>query len=164
MKSDLGESVSLTVLEDTDVVYLVRFPADRVMTVSMDVGSRRPAYCTAMGRVLLGELPEAEARASSIESELKAHTPRTIVDKEALMEEFRKARQTGYAIIDQELEDGLVAVSVPLRDATGRVLAAANVCGHSSYLSVDDLETRCLPALRDCVARISRSLVGSSAI
>ena len=164
LKAELGESVSLTVLESTDVVYLVRFPANRVMTLSMEVGSRRPAYCTAMGRALLGELPEAEARRILDASDLKAHTPRTVIDKEALMEEFRKARQLGYATIDQELEDGLVAVSVPLRDAKGAVLAAANVCGHSSYLSVDDLETRCLPALRDCVARISRSLVWPSAL
>jgi IclR family transcriptional regulator, pca regulon regulatory protein len=164
LKAELGESVSLTVLESVDVVYLVRFPANRVMTLSMEVGSRRPAYCTAMGRALLGELPEAEARRILDASDLKTHTPRTVTDKEALMEEFRKAHRMGYATIDQELEDGLVAVSVPLRDAKGAVLAAANVCGHSSYLTVGDLETRCLPALRDCVARISRSLVWPSAL
>ena len=65
----------------------------------------------------------------------------------------------GYAIIDQELEDGLVAASVPLRDSRGTVLAAVNVCGHASHLGTDDLEKRCLPALRDCAQRISRSLV-----
>ena len=107
-------------LEDTDVVYVARFPADRVMTVSMDVGSRRPAYCTAMGRVLLGELPEPRRARILDRSLLVAHTPRTVVDKEALMEEFRKARRQGHAIVDQELEDGLVAVSVPLRDCTRR--------------------------------------------
>ena len=95
LKTTLSESVSVTMLEDTDVVYVARFQADRVMTVSMDVGSRRPAYCTAMGRVLLGELPEPEARAILDRSELVAHTPRTLVDKEALMEEFRKARRQG---------------------------------------------------------------------
>jgi IclR family pca regulon transcriptional regulator len=162
LKADLGESVSLTVLENADVVYLIRFPANRVMTLTMEVGSRRPAYCTAMGRALLGELQEPDARRILEASELKAYTSHTITEKDALMEAFRKARRQGYAIIDQELEDGLVAVSVPLRDARGIVLAAANVCGHSSYLSVDDLETRCLPALRDCVARISRSLVWPS--
>ena len=75
------------------------------------------------------------------------------------MDEFRKARRQGYAIIDQELEDGLVAASVPLRDSRGGVLAAVNVCGHASHLGTDDLEKRCLPALRDCAQRISRSLV-----
>ena len=155
----LTESVSVTVLEDTDVVYVARFQADRVMTVSMDVGSRRPAYCTAMGRVLLGELPEPEARAILDRSQLVAYMPRTVIDKEALMEEFRKARRQGHAIIDQELEDGLVAASVPLRDCNGVALAAVNVCGHASQLTLDDLERRCLPALRECVHRISRSLV-----
>jgi IclR family transcriptional regulator, pca regulon regulatory protein len=164
LKTDLGESVSLTVLENADVVYLVRFPANRVMTLTMEVGSRRPAYCTAMGRALLGELPETEARRILDASDLKRHTHRTIVEKEALMEEFRRAHRLGYATVDQELEDGLVAVSVPLRDARGVVLAAANVCGHSSYLTVSDLETRCLPALNDCVARIARSLVWPSSI
>jgi IclR family pca regulon transcriptional regulator len=159
LKASLGESVSVTVLEDTEVVYLAKFPADRVMTLSMDVGSRRPAYCTAMGRALLGELPEPEARRILDASDIRAWTDRTVTDREALMAEFRKARRQGYAVIDQELEDGLVAVSVPLRDANGDVLAAANVCGHSSHLTVADLEARCLPALRDCVQRISRSLV-----
>jgi IclR family pca regulon transcriptional regulator len=159
LKTTLTESVSVTMLEDTDVVYIARFPADRVLTVSMDVGSRRPAYCTAMGRVLLGELPELEVRAILDRSLLVAHTPRTVVDKGALMEEFRKARRQGHAIVDQELEDGLVAASVPLRDCHGAVLAAVNVCGHASQLALDDLERRCLPALRDTVNRISRSVV-----
>jgi IclR family pca regulon transcriptional regulator len=159
LRTTLTESVSVTVLEDTDVVYLARFQPDRVMTVSMDVGSRRPAYCTAMGRVLIGELPEPEARAILDRSQLVAYLPRTLVDKEALMEEFRKARREGHAIVNQELEDGLVAASVPLRDCNGVVLAAVNVCGHAALLTLDDLERRCLPALRECVHRISRSLV-----
>jgi IclR family transcriptional regulator, pca regulon regulatory protein len=159
LKTTLTESVSVTMLEDTDVVYIARFPADRVLTVSMDVGSRRPAYCTAMGRVLLGELPELEARAILDRSHLVAHTPRTVVDKEALMEEFRKARRQGHAIVDQELEDGLVAASVPLRDCNRAMLAAVNVCGHASQLTLDDLERRCLPALRETVSRISQSVV-----
>ena len=136
LKVSLCESVSVTILEDADVVYLARFPADRVMTLSMDVGSRRPAYCTAMGRVLIGELPEDEARRILDQSLLQKYTPNTIVDRDALMDEFRKARRQGYAIIDQELEDGLVAASVPLRDSRGAVLAAVNVCGHASHLSV----------------------------
>ena len=159
LKVSLCESVSVTILEDADVVYLARFPADRVMTLSMDVGSRRPAYCTAMGRVLIGELPDDEARRILDQSLLQKYTPNTIVDRDALMDEFRKARRQGYAIIDQELEDGLVAASVPLRDSRGAVLAAVNVCGHASHLGTDDLEKRCLPALRDCAQRISRSLV-----
>lgn len=159
LKAELGESVSVTALEGTEVVYLARFPADRVMTLSMEVGSRRPAWCTAMGRVLLGELPEEEARRVLAASRLKAYTRDTVTDPDALIEEFRKARRQGYALIEEELEDGLVAVSVPLRDARGEAVAAANVCGHSSHLSITDLEKRCLPALQDCVARISRSLV-----
>jgi IclR family pca regulon transcriptional regulator len=159
LRTALTESVSVTVLEDTEVVYVARFQADRVMTVSMDVGSRRPAYCTAMGRVLLGELHELEARAILDRSQLVAYMPGTVVDKEALIEEFRKARRQGHAIIDRELEDGLVAASVPLRDCNGVALAAVNVCGHASQLTLDDLERRCLPALRECTHRISRSLV-----
>jgi IclR family transcriptional regulator, pca regulon regulatory protein len=159
LRKTLAESISVTVLEGADVVYVARFQADRVMTVSMDVGSRRPAYCTAMGRVLIGELPGEEARAILDRSELIAYMPRTLVDKDALMEEFHKARRLGHAIVDQELEDGLVAASVPLRDCNGVALAAVNVCGHASQLTLDDLERRCLPALRECVHRISRSLV-----
>ncbi len=112
-----------------------------------------------MGRALLGEMAEDEARRVLAASTIKPYTKKTITEPEALLEEFRKARRQGYALIDQELEDGLVAVSVPLRDSAGKVLAAANVCGHSSHLSTADLEKRCLPALQDCVGRIARSLV-----
>ena len=129
LKAELGESVSLTVLESVDVVYLVRFPAYRVMTLSMEVGSRRPAYCTAMGRALLGELPEAEARRILDASDLQAHTPRTIIDKQALMEEFRKARQLGYATIDQVFAPGMTAMAAPVQRRNYPAIGVISIAG-----------------------------------
>jgi IclR family transcriptional regulator, pca regulon regulatory protein len=159
LKNDLGESVSLTVLDGPEVVYLLRFRSSRVMTLSIEVGSRRPAYATAMGRVLIGEMEDADARRIMDKSELRRHTPRTIVEKDALLEECHKAHVRGYAAVDQELEDGLVAVSVPLHNSRGALLAAVNVCGHISYLTIENLKTRCLPALRECARRISQTLI-----
>lgn len=159
LRTDLFESVSVVVLEGQEVVYVARFPADRVMTMSIEIGSRRPAFCTAMGRVLLGELSDDCIRQTLQHSAIQAFTDNTVTNVEQLMGEIKTARQQGYALIDSELEHGLVAVSVPLRNSRGTTLAAVNVCGHSSHLTVEDLEKRCLPALHAAVSRISMALV-----
>lgn len=159
LREELNESVSVTVLEDFEVVYVARFPADRVITMSMEVGSRRPAFCTAMGRVLLGEFTDECARQTLLESNIKKYTANTITDVDEILEQIRDARSKGYALINQELEPGLVAVSRPLRGASGAALAAVNICGHSSHLSMEDLEERCLPALTRTINLIQQTLV-----
>ncbi|MBL4761179.1 MAG: helix-turn-helix domain-containing protein, partial [Gammaproteobacteria bacterium] len=78
LREELDEAVSVTVLKETDVVYVARFQTDRVMTMAMEIGSQRPAYCTAMGRVLLGALPQTKAREVLLASDLKSYTPHTL--------------------------------------------------------------------------------------
>jgi IclR family pca regulon transcriptional regulator len=159
LRRRLGESVSATILEGPDVVYVCRFPADRVLTVSAEIGTRRPAYCTAMGRVLLADLPDEEIVARLGARELKQFTPRTVTDPELLLEELDKVREEGHSVVEEELEPGLIAISVPLRNSQGRAVAAVNVCSHSTYGSAAHLATTCLQPLKDAVAQISRAIV-----
>lgn len=159
LRDELDEAVSVTVLENTDVVYVARFQTDRVMTMAMDIGSQKPAYCTAMGRVLLGALPETKVRELLLASDIKAHTERTLTDINDITNAICQVRDQGYCLIDRELEDSLVAISVPLRNYHGEVLAAVNVCGHPGNLSLEDLETRCLTELKCATEKISQILV-----
>lgn len=159
LRDELDESVSVTVLEETEVVYVARFPVDRVMTLSMDIGSRKPAFCTAMGRVLLGDLPETKIREILRKSNIKSYTENTLTELNEISEEIVKSKENGFCLIDRELEQSLVAISVPLRNSYGETLAAVNVCGHPSSLSKKYLERECLEALRTATDQISKMLV-----
>ena len=159
LRDELNEAVSVTVLEDTDVVYVARFQTDQVMTIAMDIGAQKPAYCTAMGRVLMGALPETKVRELLLKSDIKAYTSRTLTDIQDLTSEICKVKNQGYCLIDRELEDTLVAISVPITNCYGKTLAAVNVCGHPGNLSLEELETRCLTALKNAAEKISKVLV-----
>lgn len=157
---ELNESSSISVLDDTDVVYVVRVPTRRIMTITLAVGTRLPAYATSMGRVLLSQLPpeELEERLSRIE--LKKLTPHTITSKKALRKEIEKVAGQGYAMVDQELEEGLRSAAVPIRDAAGNI-AALNISVHATRADMKQLETRYLPAVRKVAAEIEQDLRGA---
>ncbi|MCB1502051.1 MAG: helix-turn-helix domain-containing protein [Bauldia sp.] len=159
LRDELDEAVSVTTLEGTEVVYVARFPVDRVMTLAMDIGSRKPAYCTAMGRVLLSALPDTKIRELLRASDMRQFTGRTLHDMKAVTAAVHEVRQQGYCLIDRELEESLVAISVPLRNYHGETIAAVNVCGHPGTLSLADLKDRCLPALQAASLKISQILV-----
>ncbi|MCB1336345.1 MAG: helix-turn-helix domain-containing protein [Maritimibacter sp.] len=159
LRDALDEAVSVTTLEGSEVVYVARYPVDRVMTLAMDIGSRKPAYCTAMGRVLLGGLPETKAREILGASDMRQFTTNTRHTINDVCEAVHDVREKGYCLIDRELEDSLVAISVPLRNYHGEILAAVNVCGHPGNLTLADLEARCLPALQEATRKIAQMLV-----
>lgn len=159
LRDELDEAVSVTTLEGSEVVYVARFPVDRVMTLAMDIGSRKPAYCTAMGRVLMAALPQTKTREILNESNLKRFTPHTLATTNEITAAICEVRQKGYCLIDRELEESLVAISVPLKNYHGETLAAVNVCGHPGNLSLDELENRCLPALQCATDKIAQMLV-----
>lgn len=158
LRDQIGEHVSVAVLDGADVVYVAQFPIDRVISVRLEIGMRRPAYCTAMGRVLLGQLPPDAARLQLENSELRKLNRRTETDIDLLMAEISKAAKVGHAVIDQEIEDGLIAVAVPLASRDGSILGAINVCGHASQVTLQRLQQDCLPAMRIIAARIAQAL------
>ena len=151
------ESVSVTVLDGADIVYVARVPTKRIMTISLGLGSRLPAYCTSMGRVLLAELGPDEL-AAALPGSLERHTEHTVTTSAELAVVLKQVRAQGWALVDQELEMGLRSVAAPLRDASGRAVAAMNVSTQVARTSVDQLHEDVVPDLVATAGRISEAL------
>lgn len=143
----LNESCSLAVLEDDEILYVSRSAASRVMSVALNTGSRLPAYCTSLGRVLLAHMTEEDLDAYFAKVKLRAMTERTLVSEKRLREILVGVRENGYALIDEELEIGLRSIAVPVRGASGNVLAALNVGAQASRVSKQQMEKEFLPVL-----------------
>ncbi|MST31163.1 helix-turn-helix domain-containing protein [Acidimicrobiaceae bacterium USS-CC1] len=156
--ASIRESSSISVLDGDDIVYVVRVPTSRIMTVTIAVGTRFPAYPTSMGRVLLAALPPAALDAYLERVEPVALTRRTVTDRAALRAVLGEVAAKGYALVDQELEDGLRSVAVPIVDRSGAVVAALNASAHASRATLEDLRRRMLPQLQATAARINDDL------
>ncbi len=154
----LGESCSASVLDGTDVLYIARVATVRIISVDLRVGSRLPAYCNAMGRVLLAARSEAEVKALLRRSALVKRTPRTLVTVSALSAAVDQVRRQGYSIVEGELEPGLVTIAVPILDAVGAVIAAINVGAHVDRTTAAQLIAKALPRMRKVQAEIAPSL------
>lgn len=125
LSEELGESSSVSILDGAEIVYVARAAQRKVMSIALMPGSRLPAYCTSMGRVMLAALPEAQAR-DILAAELPARTSHTLTDAGAILQELARVRAQGYAVIDQEVELGLRSIAVPVLNARGKVVAALN--------------------------------------
>ncbi|MEO5935032.1 MAG: IclR family transcriptional regulator C-terminal domain-containing protein [Duganella sp.] len=143
----LNESSSMAVLEDGEVLYVARASTARVMSVALNTGSRLPAYCTSLGRVMLAHLPPDELERYLAKTKLRAMTENTVTNPKRLREILADVRRDGYAINDEELELGLRSIAVPVRGASGQVLAALNVGAQAARVSVKQLEKEFLPVL-----------------
>jgi IclR family pca regulon transcriptional regulator len=143
----LNESSSLAVLEDNEVLYIARAATSRVMSVALNTGSRLPAYCTSLGRVMLAYLPPEQLDAYLARTKLKPMTERTVTTPARLREILDGVRRDGYAINNEELELGLRSIAVPVRGASGTVVAALNVGVQAARVSVQKLEQEFLPVL-----------------
>jgi IclR family pca regulon transcriptional regulator len=156
--SIVHESSSLSVLEGDQITYLARSVTKRVMSVGLSVGSRLPAYCTSMGRVLLAALPEEQFSTFLDTVILKALTPKTITGKTRLADVIGRVRSNGYALVEEELELGLRSIAVPIKGPGGNVIAAMNVGAHVGRVSKSDLIQRVLPVLREQAELLSRAI------
>jgi IclR family transcriptional regulator, pca regulon regulatory protein len=159
ISEQLHEACNLASLEGDEVLYLARSAIpQRLISVDLSVGSRLPAYCTSMGRILLAALDDTSLRDYLNHADLQPKTSRTLHSAEALWECLQTVRAQGWCVVDQELEQGLRSIAVPVRDAAGHVLAAMNVSTHASRVSRQDLETRFLPALLAASRELSLQL------
>jgi IclR family pca regulon transcriptional regulator len=156
--AEVHESASVSVLDDGDVVYVARVPTARIMRVTIAIGTRFPAYCTSMGRVLLAWLSPDELDASLERSPLERLTPRTTTSPAALRVELDRVRAQGWAMVDQELEEGLRSIAAPIRDRSGRVVAAVNVSSHASRTTLEAVRRDLLPPLLATAARVEADL------
>jgi IclR family pca regulon transcriptional regulator len=148
LSESLGESSSVSILDGDEIVYIARASQRKVMSISLMPGSRLPAFCTSMGRVLLAALPETEVALLLAARPLQARTEFTATEPAEVMQRISQVRTQGFAVIDQEVEIGLRSIAVPILDARGRVVAALNLGLPARAETPEALESRYLPALR----------------
>lgn len=153
-----GQSSSASILDGTQVLYIARASQRRVMSINLNPGSRLPAYCSSMGRVLLAELGDDLARAVLARTELRANTDRTLTDIDEILMELGCVRRQRYAVVDQELELGLRSIAVPLKNRHGEAIAALNVGAPAAHISVAQMIEEVLPSLREAAENITMSL------
>jgi IclR family transcriptional regulator, pca regulon regulatory protein len=150
------ETCSACTLDLPDIVFVARVPAPRrILMMSLGVGSRLPAFATAMGRVLLAGLPDAEVAAHLAATPLEPLTHRTVTDPRHLLALVAAVREQGYSLVDEELELGLRSLSVPLHGPDGRPVAALNLCAAAARVSVEEMQVRYLPAMQSTADTIS---------
>jgi IclR family pca regulon transcriptional regulator len=158
LSGQLGEATSVAVLDDGAVVYLARAATRRIMAVTLGVGSRLPAYCTALGRVLLAGMPPEQTAQELAKFELVAHTRFTVTSRRRIDEILAEVRAEGFAVNDQELEVGLRSIAVPVRNVVGVTVAAMNVSAQASRVTRRELLDRDLPLLKAAAERLGSQL------
>jgi IclR family pca regulon transcriptional regulator len=159
MSAELGESCSVSILHDSEIIYVARSTNKRLTAMIADVGARRPAYCTSMGRVLLANLPDQALAAFFKHVELKPLTRFTITDEGKIRDALAKVRKQEFCLSDQETEIDLRTMAVPLRNASGRIVAALHVATQASRTSKRTMIDTFLPVLRRTAAEIRPLLV-----
>lgn len=156
--AQVKESCSAAALDGTDIVYVLRVPTHKIMSISLGVGSRLPAYCTSMGRVLLADLSDQEIVQRLKTSSLTPRTRHTITDVNVLLAKVLQARKQGWCLVNQELEEGLMSLAAPLTNRAGRTVAALNISGQANRTSAKAMQDTMLPPLLQAAQRISRML------
>ena len=162
LANEVHESCSASVLDGFEIVYVARAATKRIMTISLSVGTRLPAYATSMGRVLLAGLSDDQLDAYLGAATLAPLTERTIVDRDQLRAELARTRIRGWCMVDQELEHGVRSVAVPVHDASGRVVAAVNTSAHATRVPLTTLQKSFLAKLKDCAVAIDTELRAAS--
>ena len=155
----VNESCSLAVLDGEDILYLARSVTSRIISVTLNVGSRLPAYCTSIGHVLLANLPPRDLEQWLAKAELKPFTERTVTSKDKLREELARVREQDYAVADRLLELAVRSIAVPVRNASGTVVAGVNVIVEAGRVSLRDMRTLYLPHLQAAANELGAQLI-----
>jgi len=155
----VNESCSLAILDGDEILYLARSVTSRIMSVTLNIGSRLPAYCTSIGYVLLAHLAAHELDAYLARVEFQPFTERTVTSAEKLRTILTATRQAGYAIADQEMELGIRSIAVPVTDASGKVVAGINVIVQAARVSVRQMKAQYLPHLEGAARELGTLLL-----
>jgi IclR family pca regulon transcriptional regulator len=159
LSHDVRESCSAAILQDAEIVYISRMPAPhRLMSVSIAIGTRLPAFHSALGRIQLGYLSEDEIWRRLKSIRLQPYTPHTIVDPAALVARVQADRAQGFSIVDEELETGLRAIAVPVLSRGGACIAAINISAHASRSTRNAMREEFLPPLQRVATAISETI------
>jgi IclR family pca regulon transcriptional regulator len=162
LSDETGHTVNMAILDDVEIVYIERCRASqhgqREIDLNLHVGSRLPAYCTSLGKVLLAYLAAPRRRETLDRIEFVRLGPNTIMSKTALCSELARIRSRGIAVSNEELASGLRSMAMPIHAQQEEAVAAVNLAVHRSLGSMEDLVARLSPALERTVTEISRRL------
>ncbi|WP_029043485.1 MULTISPECIES: IclR family transcriptional regulator domain-containing protein [Cupriavidus] len=156
LSARIQQTSALAILDDTDILYLVRSEVQRVLTYSLGMGSRLPAYCTSIGRLLLAHLAEPALEDFFDRVDLRPRTLQTKISRPELETSFANARELDYVVVDEELEPGLRAIAVPVRGISGSVMAGISVSMKATQVSEAEMVTRLLPPMREAAVAIGK--------
>ncbi len=143
------EISSLAVLDGDDAVFVARGSPTRIFSGGVEIGYRLPAFCTAVGRALLGRFSDAELKTKLASMKRPALTPRTITDPKRLLAAIAADRARGYTLVDREAEPHFRSIAVPVRRYDGAIVAAINIGAHVDRIATDEMVKRFLPLLRE---------------
>ena len=158
VSEQLQESCSMSVMDGYEIVYVARAASRRIVSISLSTGSRLPAYCTSMGRILLAFGGEERLKQYFAAVKPIAHTPHTKTKRADLLEEFQRIRSLGYALVDQELELGLRSVAVPVRRGDASVVAAINVGVQAARVECKTMISTYVPVLQKAASEIGLAI------
>lgn len=159
ISSDAQEISSLAVLQSNDVIFVARASPARVFSAGIDLGYRLPAYCSSVGRAMLGKYSNEELNDVLDTMTLTAMTPFTVTDKESLKAAIITDREKGYSLVDREAEPGFRSISVPVRRYDDAIVAAINMGAHVDRVSTGEMIDRFLPLLRNAAATVKPLLL-----
>jgi IclR family pca regulon transcriptional regulator len=159
LSSAAQEISSLAILDGNEVIFIARASPARVFSAGIDLGYRLPAFCSSVGRSLLGKLSNSELALALDSMDLKAMTPFTVTDKDLLLATIMTDREKGYSLVDREAEPGFRSISVPVRRYDGEIVAAINMGAHVDRVSTGEMIDRFLPLLRDAAASVKSMLL-----
>lgn len=158
LSDKVKESVSVSVLDGADIVFVSRVATSRIMTLSLSVGSRLPAYCTSTGRVLLADMTVVEQRRHLSQAPIVALTKFTLRTEKEILAELEKVAKRGWALNDQELEIGLRSIAAPVRDSAGRTVAALNISTPVGRTNLKQVREVLVPQLLATTQRVNSIL------
>jgi IclR family transcriptional regulator, pca regulon regulatory protein len=153
------EISSLAVLDGDDVVFVARGSPTRMFSGGVDIGYRLPAFCTAVGRAMLGRLGDAELKARLGAMKREGLTPQTVTDPKRLCAAIAADRARGYSLVDREAEPHFRSIAVPVKRYDGAIAAAINIGAHVDRISTDEMTTRFLPLLRGHAEKVMATLL-----
>lgn len=159
ISSDAQEISSLAVLDGHEVIFVARASPARVFSAGIDLGYRLPAFCSSVGRTMLGKYSDDELTATLATMELPAMTPFTVTDRAELQAVIVADRDKGYSLVDREAEAGFRSISVPVRRYDNAIVAAINMGAHVDRVSTAEMIDRFLPLLRDAAGQVKPLLL-----
>jgi IclR family pca regulon transcriptional regulator len=159
LSSAAQEISSLAILDGNEVIFIARASPARVFSAGIDLGYRLPAFCSSVGRAMLGKLSNSELALALDRMDLVAMTPFTVTDKDLLLATIMTDREKGYSLVDREAEPGFRSISVPVRRYDGEIIAAINMGAHVDRVSTGEMIDRFLPLLRDAAASVKSMLL-----